>query len=111
MAFSAEARAEDDPFANMSYQDGFNAGVSYAIAALAYKTYGMAETPYPVESPVYKAWDETQHKRIAIHVCVREHMERDLSKGGGAVNMGYKDITVIAKRVFAYCGAERTQAP
>jgi len=108
---SISASASDDPFADKTYQEGFNAGISYAIAALAYKTYGMADTPYPVEMPSHSGWDKTLNTKISIHACVRDHVERDLDNAGGAINMGYENITNIAKRVLAYCGAEWTQAP
>ena len=108
---AASAHASDDPFAGKTYQEGFDAGISYAISALAYKTYGMADTPYPVEMPSRSGWDKTVNTKIAIHACVRAHIEKDLAKAGGATNMGYQNITNIAKRVLAYCGAERTEAP
>lgn len=107
---AVSAFASDDPFADNTYQEGFNAGISYAIAALAYNTYGMANTPYPVEMPSQSGWDKPVNTKNAIHACVRNHVERDL-EAGGAINMLYQDIINIAKRVLAYCGAERTQAP
>ena len=105
-AFSA-----GETFTDKAYQEGFDEGVSYAIAALAYKAYGMANTPYPVEMPDIEGWDKTYQKRTAIHTCVREHVTRDLAKAGGATHLLYESITNIANRVLAYCGAEKVQIP
>lgn len=118
LIFTIPVIAADDPFADFhlfddkTYQDGFNHGISYAIAALVYKTYGNAVTPYSVERPIYyDDRDKAYQTKEAIHECVRDYITRDLVKAGGGVNMIYTNITNIVKRVLAYCGAERTQAP
>lgn len=98
-------QASDDIFSDKTYQEGFNAGVAYAIAAIAYKKHGMADTPYPVELPDYRQnWENTVQMKTKLHACIAQHMERELLKAGGADNLLYRDVTNIADRVTNYCG-------
>ena len=103
--------SEEDPFEGMTYQDGFTEGISFAIAAMASKSNGMGETPYPVEVPYKDDWSKSYETKIAIHACVRDHVARDLKKKGGGTNVLYKDIHEVTKRVYAYCGAKGVQLP
>ena len=103
--------AESDHFEGMTYQEGFTEGMSFAIAAMAYKANGMKETPYPVEMPTTLGWEKTQNVKVAAHSCVRDHVTRDLEKRGGGTNVLYKDLIEIARRVYAYCGVGAVQLP
>ena len=97
---------EYDLFAYKNYEEGFDAGVAYALGMLAHEAHGNAVTPYPVEVPsLGDDWTKSMQSPIAIHECVKYHMKRGLSQAGGGVNMVYFEIAQIVHRVLAYCGA------
>ncbi len=82
-----------DLYANKTYQQGFDAGIAWAMGTWAYKAHGMADTPYPVEVPSWSHkkqdddWGNTR-QGYSNTACVNA-IWTGLNSGGGGVNMLY----------------------